>query len=423
MIETLETRVDPASDYEALIEFLYLTPVGIIKFRPDGKIEMANPAAAQLLMPLAAGSDLSDLYVVLSAVAPDLRQRVESFRAPAGPICDQLQMAVPGTRIVLTLGVNKINPDALMAVVQDITRAIEQENRIRDDQQRFRAIFENVRDYAIFTADIDGRVDEWNRSLNRLGGWEPDDVTGEPIEVFFPPGAAGQSCSNSLLDRTRRNGTAEFEGWGVRKDGSRFWGSTVATALPDREGRANGYVLVTRDLTERKRMEDRLVTLATTDPLTGVLNRRAGEARLQDAFRHWQRYGRVFAVLMIDCDHFKTVNDRQGHDAGDKVLEAVARICTGILREADVTIRWGGEEFVLLLPATGLAAAVAVAERLRAAIAAAATECHGHAITVTVSIGVAAVDEPDAAADDVVHRADRALYRAKHAGRNRVVAG
>jgi diguanylate cyclase (GGDEF)-like protein/PAS domain S-box-containing protein len=422
MPETLATRTDPAANYEALVEFLYLTPVGIIKFRPDGKIEMANPAAAQLLMPLSGNAELADLYRLLSRALPDLRARVERFAAPVGQILDQMQLAVPGTRTVLTLGINKVGPETLMAVIQDITRAIEQERRIRDDQQRFHAIFENVRDYAIFTVDLSGRVDDWNRSLHRLGGWEPADVTGAPVAKFFPPGQPEQARAAGLLEGARQHGTAEFEGWGIRKDGSPFWGNTVATALPDGDGRASGYVMVTRDMTERKQMEDRLVALATTDPLTGASNRRAGEARLEEAFRHYRRTGRGFAALMVDCDHFKTINDRWGHDAGDAVLAALVRICGETVRRGDITIRWGGEEFLLLLPETGRDAAVAVAERLRLAVGVANVVRDGETIPFAISIGVAVAGVADANRDSIIRRADRALYQAKRAGRNRVVS-
>ena len=422
MADTNSAGLEPASNYEALIEFLYLTPVGIVKFRPDGTIDMANPAAAQLLMPLVADFDLSDIYRVLSGVAPGLRALVEGFQAMAGPICDQMQLVVPGTRAVLTLCINKINAGTLMAVIQDITGAIEQERRIRDDQQRFRAIFENIRGCGICTVGLDGRIDAWNRSLNRIGGWGPDDVTGMPIDLLFPQGNNGQPGGSALLERAGQNGTAETEGWTVRKDGSTFWGNTVATALPDRDGRASGYVLVTRDLTERKEIEDRLVALATTDPLTGASNRRAGEARLEEAFSRWRRYGRTFVVLMVDCDHFKAVNDRWGHDVGDAVLVALVRLCRETLRETDVTIRWGGEEFVLLLHETSRDVALSMAERVRAAIEAVKVEHSGNAIRITASIGVAEVAESDRGAEEAVGRADRALYRAKNAGRNRVVA-
>ena len=412
---------EPATSYEALIEFLYLTPVGIIKFRPDGKVEMANPLAAQLLMPLAVDFDLSDIYRLFSGVAPGLRRCVERFHGIAGQICDQMQLAVPGTHTVLTLSINKINSSTLMAVIQDITRAIEQENRIRDDQQRFHAIFENIRDCAICTVDLDGRIEGWNRSLNRIGGWEPADVTGASVDLFFPRGKDGLSYGTALLERASQHGTAEIEAWGARKNGSTFWGNTVVTALPDREGRASGFVLMIRDLTDRKQIEDRLVALATTDPLTLANNRRAGDDRLAEAFGRWRRYGRAFVVLMIDCDHFKAINDRWGHDGGDAVLVALVRLCRQCVRETDVTVRWGGEEFLLLLPETGRDVALVVAERLRQTIEAANVERNGEFIKFTVSIGVSEPNQTDTCADDAVRRADRALYAAKSAGRNRVI--
>jgi len=422
MSDSLAALPDDVSGYEALVEFLYLTPIGIIKFRANGDIGMANPAAAQLLMPLAPACDMSNIYTVFAAMAPDLRARIDGFRAPVGQICDQLQLAVPGTRSVLTLSINKIDPDTLMAVIQDITRVIEQELRIRDDQQRFRAIFDNIRDYAIYTVDLNGRVDEWNRSLNRLGGWQPADVTGATIDAFFPPPPVGPCPAMTLLGRAGVHGTTEFDGWCTRRDGSTFWGNTVVTALPDPEGHAQGYVLVTRDLTERKHLEDRLVALATTDPLTGAANRRAGETRLEEAFARWQQDRRPFAVLMIDCDHFKRINDCWGHKTGDAALVALVRVCRDSLRSADFTVRWGGEEFLLILPDSSRDIALAIAERLRATVATADIVDADPALAITVSIGVAECCAADRCVDDVVRRADQALYGAKHAGRNRVLA-
>lgn len=421
MTEILPAPRGSACDYEALLEFLYLTPVGILKFRPGGAIVMANPVAAQVLLPLSDDGDLEDIYAVFLRIVPDLRARVESFQPFSGPVCDQMQLAVPDSDSVLTLDIYKVDPDTLMAVVQDISCAILQERRIRVDQQRFRAIFDHVRDYAICTVAVDGRIDGWNRSLNRLGGWDEADVVDASICIFFPPADDGEACGAALIERAREGGTSEFEGWGIRKDGSRFWGNTVATLLPDRTGHPGGYVLITRDLTERKQMEDRLIALATIDPLTGAPNRRAGEVRLDDAFRQWRRLGRAFSLLMVDCDHFKAINDRWGHEAGDEVLSALVRICGENTRDGDTTIRWGGEEFLLLLPGSGCEIATIIAERLRSAVEAAVVTFGSAAIKVTVSIGVAECSVADNSLDDVMRRSDRALYRAKNAGRNRVV--
>jgi diguanylate cyclase (GGDEF)-like protein len=169
-------------------------------------------------------------------------------------------------------------------------------------------------------------------------------------------------------------------------------------------------------------LEWRLPPARAADPLTGASNRRAGEARLEQAFSRWRRYGRSFVVLMIDCDHFRAVNDRCGHDAGDAVLVALVRLCRETLRETDVTIRWGGEEFLLLLPETSCDAALSVAERVREAIEAVKVEQNGNVIRITASIGVAEAAESDRGAEEAVGRADRAMYRAKSAGRNRIAA-
>ncbi len=422
MAETIQNQQSVAlSEAETLLEFLYLTPVGVVKFRLDGTIDMANPVATALLMPMAPDSDMTDLYRVLLAVAPDLRDRIEGFRAPAGSICDQLQVAVPNTPTVLTLSIIKINPDTFMAVIQDITRAIEQEARIRDDQQRFRAIVENVRDYAIYTVDLDGRVNSWNPSLARIGGWEAADVIGVPFSIFFPTEAAGQAQSVSLLDRARLSGAAEFEGWRVRKDGSRFWGNTVAASLPDRFGRPGGFVLVSRDLTERKHMEDRLVALSITDPMTGAFNRRAAETRLEDVYRGWRRYGRMFSLLMIDCDHFKKINDTWGHDVGDEVTDCIGKDLPERPSRNRLYISLGRRGVPGLMPETGQDYGRVAAERLRLALEAAEIPHKGCAIRVTVSIGVAEVCAADGSANDIIHRVDQALYGAKRGGRNRVV--
>jgi diguanylate cyclase (GGDEF)-like protein/PAS domain S-box-containing protein len=402
---------------ELLLEFMYLAPVGIVSFRADGTIELMNPAAAQVLMPITQDADLLNLYQVLSGAMPDLQERVASHPASFGPIYDHLRLAVPHSRTVLALSINKIDPDRLTAAIQDISAAVAQETRIRNDQQRLAAIFDNVRDYAIYTVDVEGRIESWNRSLERIGGWQPSDIAGLSMAAFFPAADGAQGLA--LLDRAARCGTAEVESWRLRKDGSRFWGNSVATAIPDPDGQPSGYLIVTRDMTERKQMEDRLLEISLTDPLTGAANRRAGEARIEEAFRTRERGGQGFSLLMIDCDYFKRINDRWGHDTGDGVLIALVRCCQKDLRKADMIVRWGGEEFLVLLPASDCDLALAVAERLRLAVA--ATVIGRDAIKVTVSIGVATGNDLDASSRDTIRRVDLALYEAKSSGRNRVV--
>ncbi|UXY16235.1 GGDEF domain-containing protein [Chitiniphilus purpureus] len=172
---------------------------------------------------------------------------------------------------------------------------------------------------------------------------------------------------------------------------------------------------------ELKLANERLAEMATTDELTGVTNRREWQRRSAESMMLARRTGEPLSVLMLDLDHFKHVNDTYGHLVGDLILRAVSRACLWSLRTTDHFARWGGEEFVVMLPDTALAEAAQVAEKLRLASARAAVQHDGTAVQVTISIGVTALRPADLNLDDLVRRADAALYAAKRAGRNRVV--
>lgn len=160
--------------------------------------------------------------------------------------------------------------------------------------------------------------------------------------------------------------------------------------------------------------------LARTDPLTGTLNRLALDEEAQRLFRQAAEQASELAALMIDADHFKAINDRFGHAGGDHVLAALATCIGGHLRAPDVLGRAGGEEFLVLLPDTDAAGAGTLAERMRQQVARLRPVLAGEAQTITISIGVAARQPQDRHADALIHRADRALYAAKRAGRNRI---
>ncbi|HSY40059.1 MAG TPA: GGDEF domain-containing protein [Polyangia bacterium] len=166
--------------------------------------------------------------------------------------------------------------------------------------------------------------------------------------------------------------------------------------------------------------ERRMESMAHTDPLTGLLNRRSMEQRLREAAQGFQRTGRAFSVVMADVDRFKRINDAHGHAAGDRVLRALAGLFGERLRGHDAVARWGGEEFLLLLPETDLATACEVADRLRVAVEARLPEIAGLGESVTLTFGVAVFDRP-MRVDACLRKADEALYAGKAEGRNRVV--
>ncbi len=167
-------------------------------------------------------------------------------------------------------------------------------------------------------------------------------------------------------------------------------------------------------------VERAMTEIAQTDPLTGLLNRRRMEERLNEEVARFRAHGLNFSVIIADVDHFKQINDQHGHDAGDRVLSGVASVFNSGLRRGDAVARWGGEEFLLLLPETDLRSAEEVAQRLRVAAEQDLAQLGGLPQTLTLTFGVAGFAEK-ASIDACLKAADEALYRGKAAGRNRVV--
>ena len=202
----------------------------------------------------------------------------------------------------------------------------------------------------------------------------------------------------------------------------------VASTQLDSTNKQSDVALVFRDVTERRlaeqklrKLKDELERMAHTDVLTSLFNRRYFMQRLSEEFERVNRHGNALSVLIFDLDHFKNINDTFGHDIGDHVLESVATVTRQIKRIADVACRLGGEEFALLLPETDKAGAIKVAQRLRQGIEEFPyAKCTGKDVNVTASFGVAAVGRRMHEPNIILQVADRALYKAKNGGRNRI---
>ncbi|MBL8629725.1 MAG: sensor domain-containing diguanylate cyclase [Rhodospirillaceae bacterium] len=189
----------------------------------------------------------------------------------------------------------------------------------------------------------------------------------------------------------------------------------------DKSGKRIRDFAVILDITERKRLEEDLRAQAGTDPLTGVPNRRSFEAAARREVERARRYAKPFAVIALDIDFFKKVNDTHGHDIGDIVLKDMTKVCLTQLRLTDVLARLGGEEFAALLPETDIIAATKLAERLRVAVASKPIATPKGPIAITVSLGVAQYAPNEGSIESALKRADEALYEAKNTGRDRVV--
>ncbi|HZA80288.1 MAG TPA: diguanylate cyclase, partial [Actinomycetes bacterium] len=200
-----------------------------------------------------------------------------------------------------------------------------------------------------------------------------------------------------------------------REDGEPF-------TLGDAEG-LTAFAVQAAVAIENVQLHAEAERLSVTDPLTGAWNYRYFKRRFEQEIERSRRFGRVLALLMLDIDHFKSVNDRFGHQRGDEVLVELARRVTGSVRDIDTFARYGGEEFVLILPETNLEGGLAVAEKLRLATHRTrfCTEAQEDGISLTVSIGVACFPEHATSPEELLRAADEALYEAKLQGRDRVV--
>ncbi|MEN3275642.1 MAG: hypothetical protein V7631_1432 [Massilia sp.] len=431
------------AEHEALMQFLYLAPVGLVQAGVDGEIVMINPVSAQLLMPLSPDGNLTNLFTALEDVAPDLRLQCAHYPRKHGMVFEGLHIHLraagphPTTPQILSLTLLKLDDARIMAVIKDVTAEVRRERQLRQSDAWLNAILTRISDYALAALDRQGRLCDWNESIARVAGFG-EHVIGSPYSIFYP---ADAMTPEHLLDRLReadQNGWSMDEGLRLRADGSQFWGSLLIAPLPDRDAfdlagladdpQAPAYCLILRDISDKRAASEQRRRAAFCDHLTGLANRRAFFEAAELELDRAAHTPRPLALVLFDADHFKHINDRHGHPAGDRVLCDLANALRDTFRAVDTVARLGGEEFAVLLPSTALAQALAVAERLCTAVSTRLVAVDGAEIAYTVSAGVAVLDGhmgdigASGGIDDLIKRADRALYHAKSAGRNRAAA-
>jgi len=283
------------------------------------------------------------------------------------------------------------------------------------------ALMDNVPD-CIYFKDLESHFTRINRyAAQRFGVASPALAVGCTDADFFTEEHATQAFRDEQeIIRTGRP-LVNVEEKETRANGEVCWVSTTKLALRDRNGKIVGTFGISRDITERKKAEEQLQRRAFYDPLTNLPNRALFLDRLQHLFSRTRRQmpQSVFAVLFLDLDRFKAVNDSLGHQAGDELLIGAARRLENSLRPGDTLARLGGDEFTVLLDGMGSEAdATSVAERIHAELAA-PLEVRGHEIFTSVSVGIALSSAGYQCPEDMLRDADTAMYRAKSAGRAR----
>jgi diguanylate cyclase (GGDEF)-like protein/PAS domain S-box-containing protein len=326
---------------------------------------------------------------------------------------DDVERVVRGRGEVIASG--KRSPAKLTGTLQDVT----EEATARSARDLLSYVVQSTGD-AIITKAPDGSITSWNRGAEQLYGYSAAEVLGRPSGMTETPGRAGEW--QKLLQTVFSGQSIEnFETERVRKDGRVIAVSLTVSPVTDANGRIVQCAIIARDMTERVRYEERLRHMADHDQLTGLFNRRRFDEELKRELARAGRYAEHSAVLSIDVDNFKGINDSAGHAAGDAVLSHVARVLDQRSRTTDVVARLGGDEFAVLLSAVGAQEARSAAEHLLAELRNTPAVYGGKPFRATASIGVATFESDDATAGEVLVNADLAMYAAKTSGRDRVV--
>ncbi|MBK1718430.1 EAL and GGDEF domain-containing protein [Thiocystis violacea] len=315
-------------------------------------------------------------------------------------------------------------PEALVGLSLDITEALRAESALRASEARANSL---LRAAPVGIGVVVRRIiTEANDTLLRMTGYEREELIGQSSRLLYASEAEYEAVGREKYADIHRHGLGSLETRWRRKDGTMI--DLILSSSPiDPADHDRGVTFTAQDISERKAAEERIRQLAYFDPLTGLPNRRLLMDRLSQALIASHRSGRHGALLMLDLDHFKALNDTQGHDVGDRLLTEVAQRIEATLRQEDTVSRLGGDEYLILLEELGTSASAAaneaetIAEKIRATLDAPyeiTADEPGH--YGTASIGVTLFQGQETSVDGLIKQADVALYQAKDAGRNAV---
>ncbi len=385
---------------------------------PEGTFHSLNPAFERLT------GWRSDEWVgspFATIIHPDdLPRAVEIFEnALAGHSTPLFELRIAkksGDYFDSELSIVPVDPGgeiAAIGIARDVTERKRTEQALEESERKFRAILDSAVDGVLLMDKQKSRFIQANSAICEMLGYRPDELYNLGITDIHPEESLPEVFRQ--FERQTRGEIFVAQNLPVkRKDGSIFI-ADISSAPMTLSGRTI-MVGFFHDVTERKRIEEKMQLLATTDSLTGIANRRAFMAQLDSEIERAHRYGTPLALVMYDIDYFKQINDNFGHDVGDSILQAITEVVKNNVRAVDTVARWGGEEFMILMPESDLSSACIVAEKLREEVA-------GHPFeqvnNLTVSFGVTDFKSNEDV-DTLLKRVDDALYKAKENGRNSV---
>jgi diguanylate cyclase (GGDEF)-like protein/PAS domain S-box-containing protein len=404
-----------------------------------GLEDLTSPQAPALLYESAAKPAISDLKLTQTL---DFAGR--SYRLQVRPTTVFITANPSGNDSVVVLGalLSFMLSALLYALISQRQRALrlveqrtgqlrQREQQLRSAHGQLRNVLDAATQVAIIATDLNGVITTFNIGAEQMLGYSSEQVCGQLTlrQLHLSSELAEHVCELSqrygrsiktgeamLVESVEEHGHQAHDWTLVRQDGSHLRVNMQVSPVLDEHDQWIGYLAVCLDITERKRVEEELRTMSVTDALTGVYNRRYFQERLQAELLRVDRHGGIFAVVMLDIDHFKCINDQLGHAVGDHVLQAICERLCHRLRRSDVFCRLGGEEFMVLCPDTDGDQAFALASELWAALRAEPVDGVGR---VTASFGIASWRKGEGG-DALLLRADSGVYAAKMGGRDRI---
>jgi diguanylate cyclase (GGDEF)-like protein/PAS domain S-box-containing protein len=427
--------------------------IAVQGYAADGTTQYWNSASEKLYgysAQEAIGQNLLDL-IIPPEMRSDVRQAVQQMAATGHPIpASELSlMRKDGSRVTVYSSHSIVSipggAPELFCLDVDLTERKQAENALRESEWRNKIVSDLITDY-VFVVDVcpDGSFKlRWaSESMQRMTGRTLESAaTSEMWKKIIHPDDLKRffGFANHILATLR---AGEIECRSFTLDGTEHWNRIFAQPLCDESNAVTTIVGAVKDITARKKAEEdmrlaresaeaanralqqaleREMVYARTDSLTEVFNRRYFFEIANHEFEVAKRYQRPLSIIMFDIDNFKQFNDTYGHQAGDELLRDVAQTAQQQLREADILARYGGDEFVILLSNSNTQDALQAGERIQESIAAHLSEMKDNRVNITLSMGIAECPKNLDTVDRLVQHADKALYNAKHAGRNRII--
>ncbi len=376
-------------------------PLPVLSISRDGVLLSANPAS--LLIRQHWNVDIGE--VVPAEWSQTVRRVLDSGEA------EELEVQIgPKTLQFAICPVNHLGYVTLFG--SDVTSRKLVEQKLLQDYQ----VFDNVSE-AVVIMDLDGRVVDVNRTFGALTGYARGEMLGENVDLLRG-GRQDRGPYLEMLRSLRRRSSWQGEMIGRRQDGSEYPCWLSVSTVADEKGAAARYVAIFRDISASKQTAEQLFHMAHFDNLTGLVNRQAFLDRLNGALLHAERFSERLALLFVDLDGFKLINDNLGHRIGDRLLAELAGRIKDCVRESDTVARIGGDEFTVILPMLKSSEdAALVAQKIIQHIAEPASH-HGHELLITASVGIAIFPGDGADAEGLLQNADTAMYLAKELGRS-----